>query len=100
MFSYWLTFSRELKLLIIRPRQKLYMTEGVGKQRINGETITGIALVFMALLFLWAGTQNQVWASIVLADYLILAIGVGFIIVGVMAIRRTNRPPSERTSYY
>lgn len=76
------------------------MTEGEGKQRINGETITGIALVFMALLFIWAGTQNPVWATIVLADYLILAIGVGFIIIGVAAIRRTNRPPSEHKSYY
>lgn len=76
------------------------MTEGVGKQRINGETITGVALVFMALLFLWAGTQNPVWASIMLADYLIMAIGVGFIIVGVMAIRRTNNPQSARKSYY
>lgn len=76
------------------------MTEGGGKQRINGETIAGIALVFMALLFLWAGTQNAVWATIALADYLILAIGVGFIIIGVRAIRRTNRPPSERTGYY
>jgi hypothetical protein len=76
------------------------MTEGGGKQRINGETIAGIALVFMAVLFLWAGSQNPVWASIMLADYLILAIGVGFIIVGVMAVRRTNRPPSERKSYF
>jgi len=76
------------------------MTGGGGKQRINGETIAGIALVFLAFLFLWAGTQNRVWASIMLADYLILAIGVGFIIVGVMAIRRTNRPPSERKSYF
>jgi uncharacterized membrane protein len=76
------------------------MTEGGGKQRINGETIAGIALVFMGLLFVWAGMQNAVWASIVLAAYLIIAIGIGFIIVGVMAIRRTNRPPSERKSYY
>ena len=76
------------------------MTEGGGKQRINGETIAGIALVFMAVLFLWAGRQNPVWASIMLADYLILAIGVGFIIVGVMAVRRTNHPTSERKSYF
>jgi hypothetical protein len=76
------------------------MTEGGGKQRINGETITGIALVFIALLFLWAGTQNPVWARIMLADYLIMAIGVGFIIVGVMAIRRTNNPQSERKGYF
>jgi hypothetical protein len=76
------------------------MTEGGGKQRINGETITGIALVFLALMFIWAGTQNPVWATIVLADYLILAIGGGFIAIGVRAIRQTNRPPSERTGHY
>ncbi|HEV8405986.1 MAG TPA: hypothetical protein VGQ13_08800 [Nitrososphaera sp.] len=76
------------------------MTEGGGKQRINGETIAGIALVFLAILFIWAGTMNPVWATLLLADYLILAIGVGFIIVGVMAIRRTNRPQSERASNY
>jgi hypothetical protein len=51
-------------------------------------------------LFLWAGTQNPVWATIMLADYLILAIGAGFIAVGVRAIRQTNRPPSERTGGY
>jgi hypothetical protein len=76
------------------------MTEGGGKQRMNGETITGIALVFLGLLFVWAGMQNAVWASIVLAAYLIIAIGVGFIIVGVVAIRRANTPESERKSRY
>jgi hypothetical protein len=75
------------------------MTEGGGKQRINGETITGIALVFMALLFIWAGTQNPVWATIMIADYLILAIGVGFIIVGAIAIRNTNRAQSHSSHY-
>jgi hypothetical protein len=76
------------------------MTEGGGKQRINGETITGIALVFIALIFIWAGTMNPIWAIIVLADYLILAIGGGFIAIGIKAIRQTNRPPSERDSHY
>ena len=76
------------------------MTEGVGKQHINGETIAGTALVLMAFVFIWAGTMNSVWASIVLADYVILAIGAGFIAVGVVAIRRTNNPHTERKSYY
>lgn len=76
------------------------MTEGGGKQRINGETITGIALMFLGLLFIWAGTQNAVWASIVLAAYLILAIGAGFTAIGIRAIRQTNRPPSEHKGYY
>jgi hypothetical protein len=71
------------------------MTGGGGKQWINGETIAGIALAFMALLFIWLATMNAVWASVVLAAYLILAIGIGFIVLGVMTIRRTNRMHSE-----
>jgi predicted phage tail protein len=71
------------------------MTGGGGKQWINGETITGIALVFLSLLFIWAATMNAVWARILLADYLILAIGVGFIVLGIITMRRTNRTHSE-----
>jgi len=75
---------------------------GGGKQRLNGETIAGIALVFMALLFIWAGTMNPAWAAILVADYLILAIGVGFIVLGAITIGRSNRPSSrsERASRY
>ena len=71
------------------------MTGGGGKQWINGETITGIALVFLAFLFIWAATMNAVWARILLADYVILAIGIGFIVLGIITMRRTNRPHSE-----
>jgi hypothetical protein len=46
-------------------------------------------------LFIWAATMNAVWARILLADYLILAIGVGFIVLGIITMRRTNRPHSE-----
>jgi putative Ca2+/H+ antiporter (TMEM165/GDT1 family) len=80
------------------------MTGGAGKQWINGETITGIALAFLALMFIWAATMNAVWARILLADFVILAIGVGFIILGVITIHRTNRMHSEEkrggTSHY
>jgi multisubunit Na+/H+ antiporter MnhB subunit len=71
------------------------MTGGGGKQWINGETITGIALVLLALLFIWAATMNAVWARILLAAYLILAIGLGFIVLGIITMRRTNRTYSE-----
>jgi hypothetical protein len=74
------------------------MTGGAGKQWINGETITGVALVFMALLFIWAATMNTIWARILLADYLILAIGSGFIILGVITIHRANRAHPEEES--
>jgi hypothetical protein len=78
------------------------MTGGGGKQWINGETITGIALVFLALLFIWAATMNAVWAMILLAAYLILAIGVGFIVLGIITMHRANRTHSEEghTSNY
>lgn len=71
------------------------MTGGGGKQWINGETIAGIALSFMGLMFIWLATMNAVWASVVLAAYLILAIGIGFIVLGVITVRRTNRMHSE-----
>ena len=75
------------------------MTGGGGKQWINGETITGIALVFLALLFIWAATMNAVWARILLAAYVILAIGLGFIVLGIITTRRTNRTHSEEGPY-
>ena len=71
------------------------MTGDGGKQRINGETIAGIALVFLALLFIWAAIVNAVWARIVFAAYLILAIGAGFIVLGMITVRRANRVHSE-----
>jgi putative Ca2+/H+ antiporter (TMEM165/GDT1 family) len=60
---------------------------------INGETITGIALCFLAILFIYAGLVNEVWAKILLADYFIFAMGIAFIALGVYSIRkhRTNR---------
>ncbi|MFL6525338.1 MAG: hypothetical protein ACJ70Q_04270, partial [Nitrososphaera sp.] len=60
------------------------MTGGGGKQWINGETIAGIALVVLALLFIWAATLNAIWARILTVDYIILAIGVGFVILGII----------------
>jgi hypothetical protein len=74
------------------------MTGGTRKQWINGETITGIALVLMALLFLWAATMNAIWARILLADYVLLAIGSGFIILGIITIHRANRAHTEEES--
>ncbi len=75
---------------------------GAGKQRLNGEIITGIALAFLASMFIWAGSMNPVWAIILPADYLILAIGIGFIVIGSITVSRSNRASShpEHTSHY
>jgi putative Ca2+/H+ antiporter (TMEM165/GDT1 family) len=59
-------------------------------ERINGETITGIALVILAVLFIYAATANKTWSTILPADYLILAIGVAFIILGMWEIRKNR----------
>ena len=60
-------------------------------ERINGETITGIALVFLAILFIYAGRVNPVWATIFPADLLILAIGAAFIVLGMWDIRKKRQ---------
>ena len=69
-------------------------------ERINGETIVGITLVSIALLFLLAGSMNEVWAIIVPADYLILAIGLAFIALGVVTLVKHNRLPHEETTHH
>ena len=67
---------------------------------INGETITGIALSFLAILFIYAGLVNEVWAKLLLADYFILAMGIAFIVLGVYSIRkhRTSRVKEFNTN--
>lgn len=40
---------------------------------VNGETITGVALIFLSVLLLYAGVINEVWSLLVPADFLILA---------------------------
>ncbi|MDX1373705.1 MAG: hypothetical protein R3321_14625, partial [Nitrososphaeraceae archaeon] len=62
-------------------------------EKINGETITGIALVFLALLFLYAGSVNEVWAILIPGDYLILGLGIAFIALGVVTVIRNRELP-------
>lgn len=69
-------------------------------ERINGETIVGITLVLMALLFIFAGTMNEVWAIILPADYLILAIGFAFIALGVVTLVRNKRHAPEESAHH
>ena len=67
-------------------------------ERINAETIVGITLVTIALIFIFAATMNNVWAIILPADYLILALGVAFIALGIITIRNNNRKHSHEES--
>ena len=60
-------------------------------ERINAVTIAGIALVFIALVFILAATLNEVWAIILPADYLIIALGFAFIALGVITTRNNRK---------
>lgn len=68
-------------------------------EKINGETIAGIALVFLALLFLYAGSVNEVWAILIPGDYLILGLGIAFIALGVVTVIRNKDLPQETTHH-
>ena len=73
-------------------------------QRINGEMIAGISLVILAILFIYAGMVNEVWKTVMIADFVILAIGIGFIALGVRTVKHENwkesHPGSEQKSGY
>lgn len=66
---------------------------------INGETITGVALAFLAILFIYAGLVNSVWAKILLADYFLLVMGIAFIVLGVLTMRKNKRNPVKEHSH-
>lgn len=80
---------------IYTPTSEIHITMAT----INGETITGVALAFLALLFIYAGLVNSVWARILLADYFILAMGIAFIVLGVLTIRKNRRNPVSEHSH-
>ncbi|HEY9387596.1 MAG TPA: hypothetical protein VIP70_11195 [Nitrososphaeraceae archaeon] len=66
-------------------------------EKINSEIITGIALIFLAILFIMAGLVNSVWALLFLADYLILSIGAAFVILGVWTLRKSRSHIQEHS---
>ncbi len=71
-------------------------------ERLSGETVAGAALTFLSILFIYAGSVNPIWAIALPADYIILAIGIGLIALGVISTQRKNRmhPHSEEHAHY
>jgi hypothetical protein len=69
-------------------------------ERINAETLAGISLVCLALIFIFAATMNEVWAIILPADYLILALGFGFIALGVITTRNNRKHSHEESTHH
>jgi putative Ca2+/H+ antiporter (TMEM165/GDT1 family) len=69
-------------------------------EKINAETIVGITLVSIALIFIFAATMNEVWAIILPADYLILALGFAFIALGVYTTRNNRKHSHEESTHH
>lgn len=60
---------------------------------INSEVLAGTSIFLLGFLFYVAGLFNEVWAIIVVVDYLVMAIGIGVIILGVWTARNDQRNP-------
>jgi hypothetical protein len=60
-------------------------------ERLNGEIISGSALAFLAILFIYAGMVNPIWAVALPADYILLAVGIAVIGLGIWTRRNANR---------
>ncbi|NWG37119.1 hypothetical protein [Nitrososphaera sp.] len=61
--------------------------------RLNGEIVAGTALTFLALLFIFAGMVNPIWAVALPADYVLLAVGIGVIALGFWTASNEKKHP-------
>ena len=62
--------------------------------RLNGELVAGISLAFLAILFIYAGMVNSVWAVGFPAYYVLLAVGLGVIALGFWTAKNESKHPS------
>ena len=53
---------------------------------VNSEIISGASILILGVLFLIAGYLNPAWALIFVADYLIIALGVATLGLGVWSL--------------
>ena len=67
--------------------------------RLNGETISGISLVFLAILFIYAGMVDPVWAVGFLAYFVLLAVGLGVIALGFWTASNEKKHPQKEHSH-
>jgi hypothetical protein len=60
---------------------------------INSEIIAGFALLGMGLIFVLAAFLNPVWALVIVADFVIIALGAATIGLGIWtAVNEKNNP--------
>ncbi len=51
--------------------------------RMNAEIIAGIAILMMGIIFILAGTINSTWGEIILASFVIAALGSATLGLGI-----------------
>jgi hypothetical protein len=59
--------------------------------RINGENVAGAALLFFSSLFLAAGMVNPVIASVREVFYVLVAAGIGLVLLGYRTYKNEQR---------
>ena len=69
-------------------------------EKINAETLAGIALVLLSLIFMLAASMNEVWAIILPADFLILVLGFAFIALGVYTTINNRKHSHEKSTHH
>jgi putative Ca2+/H+ antiporter (TMEM165/GDT1 family) len=67
---------------------------------INTEMITGIALVLLAILFMIGAVFFKPWETILIVDYVLVAIGAAFIALGVWTRRNSKKEQTEEPSHH
>lgn len=69
-------------------------------QGINSEIIAGVSVFLLGFLFFIAGLLNSIWATIFIVDYLIMAIGLATIGVGVWTMRYDRKHNLHQTEHH
>lgn len=67
---------------------------------INTEMITGIALVLLAILFMIGAVFFKPWETILIADYVLVAIGAAFIALGIWTRRNSKKEQTKEPSHH
>ena len=65
---------------------------------LNGETIAGMAIAGLGIVFILAGFANPAWREIYIADYILVAVGAALIALGIVTMKRYTTVHTESGS--
>lgn len=66
----------------------------------NSEIAAGLSVFILGLLFFIAGLLNSVWATIFIVDYIIMAIGLATIGIGVWTAMYEKKHSLHSTEHH